>query len=100
MFPKRMPGRESCDNGRERMANSGTVRNILADGSSVEEALQRAAMAARREYVRSGLSMPVWRGGRLVWVKPTELEQYDADGHRPAAGTAGTSSGEPPTVRP
>lgn len=63
------------------MANSATVRNILADGSSVEEALERATEAATGEYVRAGLSMPVWRGGRLVWVEPTELEEYDADGH-------------------
>jgi hypothetical protein len=89
MFPKRMSGRETSDNGREGMANSGTVRNVLADGSSVEEALQRAAVAARREYVRSGLSMPVWRGGRLVWVEPTELGQYDADGHAAIRGHRG-----------
>jgi hypothetical protein len=82
------------------MANSGTVRNLMADGSSVEEALQRAAEAATREYVRAGLSMPVWRGGRLVWIEPTELEQYEADGQRPAASTAGTPSGEPAKVRP
>jgi hypothetical protein len=58
----------------------------MADGSSVEEALQRAAVAARREYVRAGLAMPVWRGGRLVWIEPNELEQYDADGHAAIRG--------------
>ena len=78
------------------MADADTVRNVLADGSSVEEALQRAAVAALREYVRSGLSMPVWRAGRLVWVEPTELEQYEADGQRSAVGTAGMSYGEAP----
>ena len=62
------------------MADSGTVGQVMADGSSVEKALERAAVAARREYVRAGLSMPVWRGGRLVWIEPTELKQYDNDG--------------------
>ena len=69
-----------------RMVSSGTVRNVMADGSSVEEALQRAAVAARREYVRAGLAMPVWRGGRLVWIEPNELKQYDADGHAAIRG--------------
>jgi hypothetical protein len=80
MYRKGMSGRESCDNGRERMPNSGTVRNVMADGTSVEDALERAAVAARREYVRAGLSMPVWRNRGLVWIEPTELKQYDKDG--------------------
>ena len=62
------------------MADSGMAPDVIADGSSVEGALERAAVAARREYVRAGLSMPVWRGGRLVWIEPTELKQYDHDG--------------------
>jgi hypothetical protein len=60
------------------MADSGTVRHVIADKSAVTEALRRASAEARREYVRAGLSMPVWRSGRLVWVEPTELKQYDA----------------------
>jgi hypothetical protein len=63
------------------MADSGTVRQLIANGGAVDEALRKAAAAARREYVRAGLSMPVWRRGRLVWVEPTELKQYEADGH-------------------
>ena len=82
------------------MADSGTAWQVIADGGAVEEALRRAAAAARREYVRAGLSMPVWRSGRLVWIEPTELKQYEADGQRPAGGTTKTSSGEPPKVRP
>jgi hypothetical protein len=61
------------------MADTGTVQHVMANGNSVEKALQRAAMAARREYVRAGLSMPVWRGGRLVWVETAELARYEAD---------------------
>lgn len=62
-------------------AELGRARDVMADGDAVEEALQRAAQAARREYVRAGLSMPVWRCGRLVWVEPSDLERYDAGGH-------------------
>jgi len=61
------------------MADSGMVRHVMTDGSSVDEALQRAAAAATREYVRAGLSMPVWRGGRLVWIEPAWLKRYEAD---------------------
>jgi hypothetical protein len=46
-------------------------------------------VAARREYVRAGLSMPVWRSGRLVWIEPNELKQYEADGHAADPGHDG-----------
>jgi len=48
------------------MLDSGNTRRLLADSGTVDAALRRAAAAARREYVRAGLSMPVWRSGRLV----------------------------------
>src|SRR5207248_2629266 len=73
-FQRRIFGETSCDNGREKMADSGTVRLVMTDGISVEEALRRSAAAARREHVRAGLSMPVWRSGRMVWIEPTELQ--------------------------
>lgn len=71
------------------MADSGTIQHVIANGRAVDEALRQAAMAARLEYVRAGLSMPVWRGGRLVWVEPNELEQYDADCHTVILGHEG-----------
>jgi hypothetical protein len=71
------------------MAEPGTVHYVMTDGRAVDEALQRVAVAARREYMRAGLSMPVWRKGRLVWVEPTELKQYDADGHTATLGHDG-----------
>ena len=70
----------------ERMSDSDTIRQLIADGRAIDEALRQAAMAARFEYVRAGLSMPVWRGGRLVWVEPNELKQYVADGHAASGG--------------
>ena len=71
------------------MDDSGTDAHLIADRGAVDEALRRAAAAARREYVRAGLSMPVWRRGRVVWVEPTELKQYEADGHAATPGHAG-----------
>jgi hypothetical protein len=65
------------------MADSSTIRQVIADGGVVAGALRQAAAAARREYVRAGLSMPVWRGGGLVWVEPTELKQFETDGQAP-----------------
>ena len=61
------------------MNNSGTPRSVIAMEDAVEQALRRAAAAARREYVRAGLSMPVWRRGEVVWIEPAELETYEAD---------------------
>jgi hypothetical protein len=71
---------------------------MLANSSAVDEALQRAAVATRLEYVRAGLSMPVWRGGRLVWVEPSELKQYDADGHAMIRGHEGAKGKGKETV--
>lgn len=64
------------------------ARGSIADGCSVDEALRRAAAAARREYVRAGLSMPVWRIGRLMWIQPAELQRYDVVGQRNARSRA------------
>jgi hypothetical protein len=64
----------------------------MSDGRSVEEALERAAVAARREYVRAGLSMPVWRSGRLVWIEPTELKQHEADDRAATRGPNGAKA--------
>jgi hypothetical protein len=73
------------------MADSGTIRHVITDGRVIDEALRRAAVAARREYVRAGLSVPVWRGGRLVWIEPAELKQYEADGHAATGGDEDTN---------
>jgi hypothetical protein len=75
--------------GRLSMADSGTVHHVITNGRGVDEALRLAAATARREYVRAGLSMPVWRGGCLVWVEPNELERYDTDGHTAIRGHEG-----------
>jgi hypothetical protein len=71
------------------MPDLGPARDVIGQGVDVEEALRRAVAAARCEYVRAGLSMPVWRLGRLMWIEPTELMQYEADGDAPPDGHKG-----------
>ena len=41
-----------------------------------------AALAARRQYVRLGRSMPVWRDGHVAWIAPTELDTGDIEPRR------------------
>jgi len=68
------------------MSDSRDIGRIFEEGSAIDEALARAALAARREYVKAGLSMPVWRDGQLVWVAPGDLDVDGAEGrHDPAA---------------
>jgi hypothetical protein len=51
---------------------------LFIEGTVVDEALRRAAAAARSEYIRHERSMPVWRDGRLVWIPYEELRGYGA----------------------
>jgi hypothetical protein len=67
------------------MAESRDIETLVRDHGVVLAALRRAAVAARREYVLHGLSMPVWREGALVWVAPQELELGDSTEHDGAA---------------
>jgi hypothetical protein len=68
---------------------------MISTDQAIEEALQLAAAAARREYVRAGLSMPVWRQGQLVWIEASELARFEADLRRsePASTTRRSLSG-------
>jgi hypothetical protein len=54
------------------------VTQLLSDDSLLEEALRQAALAARRMYVRAGLSMPAWCEGQLVWIEPRDLDQQES----------------------
>jgi len=56
------------------MSEPRDIDRLFADGGAIDAALQRAAASARREYVRLGHSMPTWQHGRLVWVRPEQLD--------------------------
>jgi hypothetical protein len=60
---------------------------VFDDGVVIEEALARAALEARREYVRLGRPMPVWQEGRVVWIPAAELDVRDSN-----AGNVRTNS--------
>ncbi len=61
------------------MTKGTDISQRIRDRKLVQAALARAARAARRLYVREGLSMPVWRDGALVWLTPEQLEACDRD---------------------
>jgi hypothetical protein len=61
------------------MTDSVDIHEAFADGRLIDDAMCRAAQAARGEYIRAGLSMPVWRDGQVVWIEPAELQRYAAD---------------------
>jgi hypothetical protein len=54
------------------------VAELVSDDCLVEEAMRQAALAARREYARAGLSLPAWCEGQLVWIEPQDLEIEEA----------------------
>lgn len=49
------------------------------DREVIDRALAEAARAARREYVRWGHAMPVWRDGRLAWVSADVLARLERE---------------------
>jgi hypothetical protein len=68
---------------------------MISTDQAIEDALQQATDAARRAYVRAGLSMPVWRRGMVVWIEPSELARYAVNWSRrdPASTTPSSASG-------
>jgi len=61
------------------VSESRDISKAFRDGAVIDDAVRRAGEAAIREYVRTGMSMPVWRRGRVVWIPAEELESADRD---------------------
>ena len=86
------------------MAESRDLDRLFVEGTAIDAALQRAAGAAHREYVRLGRLMPTWTDGRLVWVQPEELDQdaFEAPDHELPTSAAparrNARSGAPPRL--
>lgn len=57
------------------MTDVGTVGRAGLNDAAIGEALRRAAASAQQVYLRAGLSMPVWRGGRLTWLNARDVER-------------------------
>ena len=73
------------------MHDSVDLDQLFRERVVIDEALQRAAYAARQQYVRLNRAMPVWSNGRLEWVPPAELEHELAQ----SGGSAETLAREP-----
>jgi hypothetical protein len=76
---KQPDGRTSCDHGTRKMTDLVSVEHPRLSEVAIDDALRRAAVSARQQYVRAGLSMPVWRGGRVVWLKSGDVVRFCAD---------------------
>lgn len=50
------------------------VSRIVTQGRAVDEALHRAGVAALLRDKRLGLSVPVWRNGRVEWIPPEHID--------------------------
>jgi hypothetical protein len=54
-----------------------TIREIMDEGTLIDEALLKAARDALLLHKRAGLSVPVWRNGRTVLIPPEQIEIPD-----------------------
>jgi hypothetical protein len=70
MDKNRAPG-AALKRGRKRPL---TAREILEDGTLIDEAMTRAAREALLLHKRMGISVPVWRNGRIVRIKPQDIK--------------------------
>jgi hypothetical protein len=49
----------------------GTFVERVQDTRGIDSALNQARRTALREHAAAGRKVPVWKGGRVVWVRPT-----------------------------
>ena len=50
-----------------------TIREIMLDGTLIDEAMKKAAREALALYKRAGVPVPVWRDGKIVWIRPEDI---------------------------
>ncbi len=50
------------------------IGKLFRDGAAIDQALERAALEAKREHERLGLPAAAWRDGRVVWIPAEELK--------------------------
>lgn len=49
------------------------IARMFEEGTPIDEALARAAAAARRHARLLGHPLPVWRDGRVTWLSPHQI---------------------------
>jgi len=58
-----------------RVSGEKDIAQIFSERTQVDEALARAGRDAIQRHREAGLTLPVFRNGRTVWVQPEELEE-------------------------
>jgi hypothetical protein len=49
------------------------IADILARGTPIDEAMNKAVRDAVRLHKRMGLPMAAWQDGKVVWIPPEQL---------------------------
>jgi hypothetical protein len=57
--------------------DSESLTQLRAQVGAVEHAIRESVRDAVRLHKRAGQPMVVWRDGRVVWLSPDELPDYD-----------------------
>lgn len=51
-----------------------TIRELFLDGKVIDRAMRRAVQEALLRHKRLGESIVVWRSGKVVWLKPSQIK--------------------------
>jgi hypothetical protein len=54
-----------------------TIEELFEDGRAIAEALLRVAAEARQLHKRLGHPMASWQDGKVVWIRPEDLDADD-----------------------
>jgi len=65
--------------------NKPTINELFKDGREIDEALREAAGDARRFHKAIGNPMATWQNGRVVWVRPEDIDIDDESEQRDSA---------------
>ena len=65
--------------------NKSTIDELFEDGRAIDEALREAARDARRFHKAIGNPMATWQNGRVVWVRPEDIDIDDESEQRGSA---------------
>lgn len=55
----------------------GSPAELVQDAKLVENALARAVSDALRHHKRAGNPVPEWEDGKVRWLRPEEIPEFD-----------------------
>jgi len=56
-----------------------TIGELIRDGTLIDAALRQAARQALALHKRAKVPVPMWRDGKIVWIKPKDIRLPDDD---------------------